>query len=73
MKMHLVSTKAQRVLIPRAGVDGALKEGERIWTESSYKYEPIEITRLRQRCGFTTRSQWVDNDARFPLAVADVV
>jgi len=72
VEMHLVSTKDQRVLIPRAGVDVTLKEGERIWTESSYKYEPIEITRLLQRCGFTTRSQWVDNDARFALTVAEV-
>ena len=72
VEMHLVSTREQRVVIPRAQVDVTLKEGERIWTESSYKYEPMEVTRLLSRCGFAARSQWVDNDARFALTLADV-
>lgn len=72
VEMHLVSARAQRLVIPRARVDLFLAEGERIWTESSYKYEAIEITRLLQRCGFNTRSQWVDTDARFALTLAEV-
>jgi dimethylhistidine N-methyltransferase len=70
VEMHLVSRKSQRIRIPRAGVDLTLRDGERIWTESSYKYEPIQITRLLERCGFRVRSQWVDNDARFALTLA---
>lgn len=72
VEMHLVSARAQRLVIPRARVDLSLAEGERIWTESSYKYETIEITRLLQRGGFTTRSQWVDTEARFALTLAEV-
>lgn len=72
VEMHLVSLKDQRLVIPRARVDLALREGERIWTESSHKYEPMEVTRLLARCGFAARSQWVDPDARFALTVADV-
>lgn len=72
VEMHLVSTKTQRIVIPRARVDVALQDGERIWTESSYKYEPMEITRLLAHCGFAARSQWVDADARFALTLAEV-
>jgi uncharacterized SAM-dependent methyltransferase len=70
--MHLVSTQTQRMLIPRARVDLTLREGERIWTESSYKFEPIEVTRLLARCGFAARSQWLDADALFALTIAEV-
>jgi L-histidine N-alpha-methyltransferase len=72
VEMHLVSTQSQRIVIPKAGVDVALKQGERIWTESSYKYEPIEVTRLLARCGFSARKQWVDSEARFALTLAEV-
>lgn len=72
IEMHLVSTRSQRLRIPKAGVDVTLGEGERIWTESSYKYEPIEITRLLERCGLAVRSQWVDHDAGFALTAAEV-
>ncbi len=53
----------------RGSALGHRQAGERIWTESSYKYEPIQITRLLERCGFRVRSQWVDNDARFALTL----
>jgi L-histidine N-alpha-methyltransferase len=72
VEMHLVSTRAQRLVIPKANVDVALAQGERIWTESSYKYEPIEVTRLLARCGFSARAQWVDSNARFALTLAEV-
>ena len=38
VEMHLVSTRRQQVRIGRADLDLTLLEGERIWTESSYKY-----------------------------------
>ena len=37
VEAYLVNTRPQRVSIPGAGIDIALREGERIWTESSYK------------------------------------
>lgn len=72
VEMYLVSLREQRLVIPRARVNLTLKEGERIWTESSHKYEPMEVTRLLSRCGFAAGSQWVDHEARFALTLADV-
>jgi uncharacterized SAM-dependent methyltransferase len=68
--MHLVSTCHQRVRIPRADLDLTLAEGERIWTESSYKYTPEEIRRLLWSCGFHEYRQWIDEPGRFALTLA---
>lgn len=67
VEMHLISTAAQRVRIPRAEVSVDFAEGENIWTESSYKYDPTEIVDLVSSTGFQSHSQWVDPDARFAL------
>ena len=47
--------------------------GERIWTESSYKYEPEEIDAMGLAAGFSTTEQWIDEDARFALTLLTVV
>jgi dimethylhistidine N-methyltransferase len=70
IEMHLVSTCHQRVRIPRADLDLTLAEGERIWTESSYKYTPEEIRRLLWSCGFHEYRQWIDEPGRFALTLA---
>jgi uncharacterized SAM-dependent methyltransferase len=57
------------VSIPRSGVDVAFDDGESIWTESSYKYEPAEIMELVSEAGFRLHAQWVDPDARFALTL----
>ena len=41
--------------------------GERIWTESSYKYEPSRIDEMGLAAGFVTTEQWIDEEARFAL------
>ncbi len=46
VEMHLVSTRAQRVHVPGAGITPAFEAGESIWTESSYKYEPDQIVAM---------------------------
>src|SRR6185503_11304351 len=43
VEMHLVSRRAQRVVIPRAGCDVSFDAGESIWTESSYKYSAEQV------------------------------
>ena len=43
--------------------------GERIWTESSYKYEPDQIETLGADTGFAMRGQWIEEDARFALSL----
>ena len=40
MDMFLVSTREQRVRIEAVDLEFELREGEAIWTESSYKYTP---------------------------------
>jgi L-histidine Nalpha-methyltransferase len=69
VEMHLVSRRAQRVSIPRAGCAVDFGAGEFIWTESSYKYTPQEIIARGERAGFRSRQQWIDGDARFALTL----
>jgi dimethylhistidine N-methyltransferase len=70
VEMHLVSLARQRVRIPRAQVDLALEDGETIWTESSYKYEPEDVVARLAEAGFSPISQWRDDEARFALTLA---
>jgi L-histidine Nalpha-methyltransferase len=72
VEMHLVSTRPQRVRIPVAGLDLTMKDGDAIWTESSYKYEAAGLTEMLTRAGFQLHDQWVDPVARFALTLVDV-
>jgi L-histidine N-alpha-methyltransferase len=69
VEMHLESTRDQRVTIARAGLSVPFANGERIWTESSYKYEPSQIEEMGLNAGFMTREQWIDDEARFALTL----
>ena len=73
IEMHLVASCAQRVRIDHAELDVHLEAGERIWTESSYKYSPDGVTGLLQSCGFAVAAQWIDEDDRFALTLAEAV
>jgi len=73
VEMHLVSLREQRVTVPRADLEFTLAEGETIWTESSYKYEPDGVRALLDRVGFRTHAQWIDDEARFALTLAAAV
>lgn len=65
IEMHLVSRVAQSVAIDAAGLTVSFEAGERIWTESSYKYTPAQIQRLALETGFEVRDQWIDEEAGF--------
>jgi L-histidine Nalpha-methyltransferase len=67
VEMHLESLDEQRVLVNGTAVDFA--RGERIWTESSYKYAPEEIEAMGTAAGFVTTEQWIDDDAGFALTL----
>jgi uncharacterized SAM-dependent methyltransferase len=74
MEMHLESRCRQTVSI--GGAASAIEpwsvsfaKGERIWTESSYKYEPSQIIEMGRRAGFASGEQWIDEDARFALTL----
>ena len=69
VEMHLVSVRPQTVSIPLSGVEVDFEDGESIWTESSYKYEPQEVVELVSSAGFVSHAQWVDPEARFALTV----
>lgn len=70
--MHLVSARRQRVRIPAASIDIVMREGEPIWTESSYKYRGDQIVSMLERTGFTDCTQWTHDDAQFALTIARV-
>jgi L-histidine N-alpha-methyltransferase len=72
IEMHLVSLRRQRVLVRAAGLDLTLEQGETIWTESSYKYEPDALVRQLKAVGFQLCRQWVDEEARFALTLLRV-
>ncbi|HET7695419.1 MAG TPA: L-histidine N(alpha)-methyltransferase [Vicinamibacterales bacterium] len=67
VEMHLESLEEQRVLVNGEAVDFA--RGERIWTESSYKYAPSEIADMGRAAAFVTAEQWLDEDAGFALTL----
>lgn len=69
VEMHLVSTRDQTVRVCAAELTVAFAAGERIWTESSYKYEPGQILEMGATAGFASQHQWIDRDARFALTL----
>jgi dimethylhistidine N-methyltransferase len=73
IEMHLVASTAQHVHSESAGLDVHVEAGERIWTESSYKYSPDGITALLRSCGFAVAAQWMDEGDRFALTLAEAV
>lgn len=73
IEMHLHSVRAQRITVRAAELEFAMREGETIWTESSYKYRPAEIVATLQRSRFGIRAQWIDAGDRFALTLAEAV
>jgi dimethylhistidine N-methyltransferase len=69
VEMHLVSMREQTVHVPAAELTVSFTAGERIWTESSYKYEPGQILKMGAAAGFATQHQWIDRDAGFALTL----
>jgi uncharacterized SAM-dependent methyltransferase len=73
VEMHLVSLIAQDVQVADSELQFRLEEGETIWTESSYKYEPDGLRSLVEPAGFAQRNQWIDERARFALTMFETV
>ena len=69
IEVYLVSRAEQLVCIRGAGCCTRIDEGERIWTESSYKYEPEGIVEMGARAGFATCEQWIEHESRFALTL----
>ena len=73
VEMHLVSLAEQDVNVADADLRLQLQEGETIWTESSYKYEPDGIRQFVEAAGFDQQDQWIDERARFALTLFKAV
>jgi len=73
VEMHLVASSAQQVRIPGASLEVAFDEGESIWTESSYKYQPGDVVTMLSRAGFACVEQWTDFEDGFALTLVSAV
>jgi L-histidine N-alpha-methyltransferase len=71
VEMHLVCQRRQAVQVEAADLELTFEAGESIWTESSYKYEATELTRMLRRAGFGSVSQWIDDSDRFALTLVE--
>jgi dimethylhistidine N-methyltransferase len=68
IEMHLRSVSNQTVRLDRNFVV-TFREGETIWTESSYKFRPEDIVALAESAGFHCEAQWVDKEWPFAQSV----
>ena len=62
---YLEARSAMRVRVEALGLDVAFARGERIHTESSYKFDPAVIAALAHNAGFRLGSSWTDRARRF--------
>jgi dimethylhistidine N-methyltransferase len=70
VEMHLVCRARQEVRIAAADLALTLQAGERIWTESSYKFTPEDVAARLRHAGFEPVADWIDDEDRFALTLA---
>jgi dimethylhistidine N-methyltransferase len=70
IEMHLEARTTQHVQIRAAAFELTISAGERIWTESSYKYEPRDVVLMLEAAGFGVTEQWIDAPGGFALTLA---
>ncbi|MEW8505827.1 MAG: L-histidine N(alpha)-methyltransferase [Candidatus Thiodiazotropha sp.] len=71
IEMHLVSTREQTLRLN--GHRFKFKRGERLHTENSYKYSPLEFIDLVTVNGFSEVRHWVDEDGLFAVYLVAAV
>ncbi|HTC31202.1 MAG TPA: L-histidine N(alpha)-methyltransferase [Candidatus Acidoferrum sp.] len=64
---YLQSSREQRVRIEALDLDLDFTAGERIHTESSYKYDDADVAELAAANAFELRKTWTDAESRFAL------
>jgi uncharacterized SAM-dependent methyltransferase len=64
VEMHLEALREQSVILP-GGAVRRFAAGERIHTESSYKYHAAEFEDLLAASGFTAVRRWSDPDSAY--------
>jgi L-histidine N-alpha-methyltransferase len=65
VEVYIESLNAQSVSIPKLDINVRFQEGERIHTESSYKYDMEGLKRLAEATGFELARTWLDQHERF--------
>ena len=73
VEMHLVARSAQEIHVPAAQLAFTMHEGDRIWTESSYKYRPDNMVGLLEHAGFRLAGQWIDQTDQFALTLVEAL
>jgi len=66
IEMHLVARKAHEVPIAALETTIPFREGESIWTESSYKFRPEDVERMAKAAFFVPVCRW--DDLEWPFA-----
>jgi len=69
MEMHLESRVAQRVRVAGLGLVVNFRAGERIHTESSYKYWPGQAEAMLSAAGFAPVETWMDARGWFAVCL----
>jgi L-histidine N-alpha-methyltransferase len=69
MEMHLVSKTDQQLYIGALGKTFAIRKGESIHTENSYKYTLNQIAALAEDCSFTLEKNFMDKNRWFNIAL----
>ena len=67
VEIQIESLRAQRVRIDALALDVPFRAGEKIYTESSYKYSFVEIERLARAAGLVVAERWLDDARRFSV------
>ncbi len=65
VEMHLKSGRRRKARIGQLGMTVEFEEGEKIWTESSYKYEPGAMETMAAGAGFDVVRMWVEREWGF--------
>ncbi len=65
IEMHLCSRVNQTAIIPEADLTVSFRAGETIWTESSHKFQLLELDEMAEQTGFQMEDQWIDRDWPF--------
>jgi L-histidine Nalpha-methyltransferase len=73
IEMHLESVCSQWVRIDAAGLDLHFAKGERIHTESSYKFTDKTVKVLLQDAGFEVERTWTDQREWFSVTLARIL
>jgi L-histidine Nalpha-methyltransferase len=65
IEIYIESLKDQVVDIKGLNIRIEFKQGERIHTENSYKYDREQLSQLAERAGFVIERSWTDRNSMF--------